>query len=339
MRVEAVLRDPPLDQLTGLARRAESLGFDGLAIPELKRDPFILASIALGATSRIRVSTAVALAFPRSPTAVAYAARTLHDQSGGRFDLGLGTQVRGHIERRFSVPWSAPVARLREYIGVVRAVWQSWDTGVPPAFEGEHYRVSLMTPEFSPEPTAHGPIPIHIGAVNGQMLRLAAEACEGIRLHPFCTPRYLTEVALPNFRGAAERLPGNFEIVSGGFIVTGQDAETLREEREAARRHVAFYASTRGYVPVLALHGWEPLGGELRRLIAQRRWADLATLVSDEVLDEFVISGPYGTIAERVAEHLGGLVHTVTLPLPDDPTHDGALRSVIEGLQRVPSAP
>ncbi|MFN0071986.1 MAG: TIGR03617 family F420-dependent LLM class oxidoreductase [Chloroflexota bacterium] len=341
MRVEAIVRDPPLGQLTPLARRIERLGFAGIAIPEIRRDPFILATLLANATTSLRLSTAVALAFPRSPTSTAYSARTVHDLSLGRFGLGLGTQVRGHIERRFGMTWSAPVERLRECIQAIRAVWHSWDTGSPPDFAGQQYRVTLMPPDFSPGANPHAPIPIHIGAVNTGMLELAGALCDGVRLHPFCTPRYLTEVVLPSISLGAERAgrtSRDVEIVAGGFIATGPDEPSVLAAREEVRRQIGFYASTRSYAPVLALHGWEDLGGQLRRLIAQQRWADLASLITDDILDSFCIAGTYGAVAPVIAETLSGLVNTLTLSIPEDDAHDDELGRLVRQLQTVPGA-
>jgi probable F420-dependent oxidoreductase len=339
MRVEAIVRDPELHQLPALAERLERLGFDGLSIPEIKRDPFVLAGQVGSASFSLRIATGVALAFPRSPTVTAYSSRTIHDLTGGRFVLGLGTQVRGHIERRFGVPWAAPVQRLREYIEVVRAVWRTWDAGDGLSVDGQHYRVSLMTPEFSPSPNAHAAIPIQIGAVNTHMLRLAGEACDGVRLHPFCTPRYLQEVALPNLASGAEisgRPLSALEIVSGGFIATGPDEQTVVTTREEIRRQIAFYASTRGYAPVLELHGWSELGGELRRLIVRQGWSEMATLITDEMLDAFAVAGAYEHVGPLVKARLGGLVDTLSLNVPADEAHDEAFASLVRELQRIP---
>jgi probable F420-dependent oxidoreductase len=339
MRVEAIVRDPPLTHLPMLVQRLERLGFDGVAIPEVKRDPFVVAAAVASTSSSLRLSTAVALAFPRSPTSAAYSARTLHDLSGGRFVLGLGTQVRGHIERRFSVPWSAPVERLRDYIGTIRAVWRSWETGESPQFEGQHYRISLMTPDFSPGPNEHAPIPIHIGAVNVNMLRLAAETCDGVRLHPFCTPRYFSDVVLPTMEHGASQVGRSLdtlEIAGGGFITTGPDDESVRAARESVRRQIAFYASTRGYAPVLELHGWAELGGALRRLIAQQRWSELGSLVTDEMLDEFCVAGTYDLVGAKVRAVHGEQVDTVTLDVVADESHEEALAQLVGELRAIP---
>lgn len=341
MRVEAVLRNPPIADVPKLARLAEDIGFDGLAIPEIKLDPFVAATLAADATERLRISTAVALAFPRSPTVTAYSARSIHDLARGRFTLGLGTQVKAHIERRFGVPWGAPAARLREYVQAVRAVWQSWEQGTPLAFEGQYYRLSLMTPEFSPGPSPFGPVPIHVGAVNALNLRLAGELCDGVRLHPFCTPDYLRQVVWPNLRRGADQggSTNRFEVSGGGFIVTGATPAEIAAGRKLARRQVGFYASTPTYAPVLDLHGWGELGGQLRRLIAAQRWDDLASLITDDVLDELCIAGEYDVIADKVADRLGGLVDWISLPMPDaDPADRTRLRSALERLRAIPTA-
>jgi probable F420-dependent oxidoreductase len=339
MRIEAIVRDPPLTQLPTLVHRLERLGFDGVAIPEVRRDPFVVAAAVASASSSLRLSTAVALAFPRSPTSAAYSARSLNDLSGGRFVLGLGTQVRGHIERRFGVPWSAPVERLRDYIGAIRAVWRSWETGEPPQFDSQHYRISLMPPDFSPGPSDHASIPIHIGAVNVNMLRLAAETCDGVRLHPFCTTRYFSDVVLPTLAqgaNAAGRSLETLEIVSGGFIAAGPSDESVAAARESIRRQVAFYASTRGYAPVLDQHGWADLGGELRRLIAQQRWTELGSLVTDEMLDAFCIAGTYDLVGAKVRDAHAGRVDTLTLDVPDDESHDDVFAQLVSELRAVP---
>jgi probable F420-dependent oxidoreductase len=340
MRIEAIVRDPPLNHLPSLVQRLEQLGFDGVAIPEVKRDPFVVAAAVASASRTLRLSTAVALAFPRSPTSAAYSARSLHDLSGGRFVLGLGSQVRGHIERRFGVPWSAPVERLRDYIGAVRAVWRSWETGEPPQFDSQHYRISLMTPDFSPGPSEHAPVPIHIGAVNVNMLRLAAQTCDGVRLHPFCTSRYFSDVVLHTLKqgaSSAGRSLNSLEIIGGGFIAAGASDESVAAARESIRRQIAFYASTRGYAPVLDLHGWAGLGGELRRLIAEQRWAELGSLVTDEMLDAFCVAGTYDRIGRIVRERHGGQVDTLTLNVPADESHDDQLAQLVSELRAIPA--
>lgn len=340
MRVEAALGDVPWEELPRLARAIEALGFDSIAQPELTRDPFIPLAVAATATSRIRLATAVAIAFPRSPTVVAYAARNLHDLSHGRFVLGLGTQVKGHIERRFGVPWDAPGPRLRDYVQAVRAVWQAWQQQRPLVYRGRYYSLTLMTPEFDPGPSAYGIPSIHIAAVNAYNLQLAGELADGLRIHPFSTPEYTRDVIWPNLhRGArrAGRTLHTFEIVAGGFIATGRTEDAVQEARERARYRIGFYGSTRSYRAVLEHHGWAALNETLRVLAARGRWDELAGAVADEVADAFCICGTYATIAERIAARLGGLVDTVVFPLPEDPERPS--EDYLEALERIKAIP
>ncbi|MDI3339438.1 MAG: TIGR03617 family F420-dependent LLM class oxidoreductase [Sphaerobacter sp.] len=322
MQIETVLGDAPLAALPALARHAEALGFDGIAQPELRHDPFVALALAAPATTRVQLATSVAIAFPRSPMVVAYQARDLQDLSGGRFVLGLGTQVKGHIERRFSTVWDAPGPRLREYAQALRAIWRTWQTGEPLDFQGRYYAFTLMTPEFSPGPSAYPPIPIEIAAVNPYNARLAGELCDGLRVHPMTTPAYLRDVLWPAVRQGAARAGRDlrtFRMVGGGFIATGADEAAVQAAREEARYRIAFYASTRTYLPVLEHHGWADLNPRLRRLIAEQRWDALASVIPDDVLDAFCVSGTYDTIATRVRERLEGLVDVVMVALPPDP--------------------
>lgn len=340
MRVETSLRDLPLAELSDQARLIERLGFDGLAQPETDHDVFLTVGQLAAATSRVRLATGVAIAFPRSPMVVAYAARDLQELSGGRFSLGLGTQVRGHIERRFSTVWDTPGPRLRDYLLALRAIWRCWDEGGPLDYQGRFYRFSLMTPEFSPGPSRHGPIPLQIAAVNPYNLQLAGELCDGLRIHPFSTPEYLRQVILPNLRlGAARsgRDLDHFELIGCGFLATGGDAAAVNQARQEARRRIAFYGSTRVYRPVLELPGWADLGTRLGRLVALGRWGDLAAEVSDEVLDAFCIAGTYEQLPGRVAARLAGQIDRLQLPLPPDALqHPDRLAACVQALQAIP---
>ena len=326
MFIETTLGDVPWSEISHIARKIEQLGFDGIGTPELKRDPFLPLVLAAESTTRLELSTSVAIAFPRSPTVVAYMARNLSDMSGGRFVVGLGTQVKGHIERRFATEWLSPGPRLREYILAMRAIWNTWDTGQPLNFKGRFYNLSLMTPEFSPEPSAFPPIKVQIAAVNEYNIRLAGEICDGLQVHPFSTPAYTRDVIWPNVvHGARKsgRSLDNFRLIGTGFIATGADEQQVTAARENARYRIAFYASTRTYLPVLEHHGWGDLNPKLRELIAQNRWNDLPSVVPDDVLDTFCVSGTYGTIATLIGERLAGLVDTVGFPLPEDLEHPG----------------
>lgn len=342
MRLEATLGDVPWSEIGGISARIEELGFDGIATPELKRDPFLPLVLAATATKRAQLATSVAIAFPRSPTITAYMSRNLQDLSRGRFVVGLGTQVKGHIERRFSTEWISPGPRLREYILAMRAIWNTWDHGEPLKFEGSFYQLSLMTPEFSPPPSEFGPIKVQIAAVNEYNIRLAGEICDGLRVHPFSTPSYTRDVIWPNLaRGArkAGRSLDEFDLVGTGFIATGPDEQAVQQAREDVRYRIAFYASTRTYLPVLEHHGWEDLNPKLRELVARNRWDDLPAVVPDEVLDAFCISGTYREIGRLVGDRLGGLVDTIGFPLPDDLDHprDDYL-AASEEIRRLPGA-
>lgn len=321
MLIETSLRETTLGELTAQAALAEAVGFDVISQPEIRADPFLALALMAPATHRVRLATSVAIAFARSPMVVAYLAHGLQEVSGGRFELGLGTQVRAHVERRFSAPWDPPGPRLREYILALRAIWECWQHGTPLEFRGRYYSFTLMTPEFSPGPSRFGAPPIQAAAVNPYNLQLAGELCDGLRVHPFSTPSYLRAVILPNLeRGAARagRSPLGCEVIGCGFVATGGSLEVVTAMREEARRRVAFYASTPAYRAVLEHHGWGELGGALRRLIARGQWEALASLVDDAVLEQFCVSGTYEVIAERLAERLAGLVDRISIPLPPD---------------------
>lgn len=316
MRVDLFLPPSTLTQIQETATWAEKMGFDGIASPEITVDPFMTLTAAALATKRIDLRTAIAVAFPRSPMVTANQAWNLHTNSGGRFALGLGTQVKGHNERRFSTPWTAPAERLREYVESLRAIWRCWEHKEPLNYVGKHYQFTLMTPEFSPEPSGLPPIPIHIAAVRPRMLELAGEVADGIRLHGFCTKRYLHEVALPHVeRGlkTSGRSRKDFEICGGGFMATGPDMAAALDLREWVRYRVAFYGSTRTYAPVMELHGWSDLATHLHELSKLGKWNEMAEAVPDDVLDEFVVTAPYEGIAEKVKARFEGLSDTIEM--------------------------
>ncbi len=339
MRVVTVM---PLDswrQVAPAAQAAEAAGFDGLNSAEIAHDPFIPLALAALATERIQLSTGITVAFPRSPRVIAQLAWALQAESGGRFVLGLGSQVKGHIERRFSVPWTQPVARMREYIEALRAIWQSWEQGVPLHYEGEHYRFTLMTPEFSPRPTGLGPVPVCIAAVGPDMLRMAGRVCDGVRLHGFCTRRYLEEICAARIEeGLAKsgRERARFEVSGGGFIATGRDEDALRRSVDEVRYRIAFYGSTRTYARVLTLHGLDELAARLHRLSVQGKWSEMAREVSDDVVQLFAAVGTYPNIAGAIEQRLGGFADVVWMDFPKA-TPDGLKRELIQDIQRIPS--
>ena len=342
MFIESTLGDIPWSEIARTAQAIESLGFDGIGTPELKRDPFLPLVLAATGTERVELTTSVAIAFPRSPTVVAYMARNMCDLSGGRFVVGLGTQVKGHIERRVTTEWVSPGPRLREYVQAMRAIWRTWDTGEPLKFEGRFYNLSLMTPEFSPPPSSFGPIKVQIAAVNEYNIRLAGEICDGLRVHPFSTPDYTRDVIWPNIKHGARkagRSLDNFVLNGTGFIATGPDEETVLKAREDARYRIAFYASTRTYLPVLEHHGWGDLNPRLRELVARNRWDDLPSVVPDDVLDTFCIAGTYAEIGALISDRLGGMVDTIGFPLPDNLEHPSdSYLAALEQISQVETA-
>jgi len=319
MRLDFNITIDDLRDVPALARDAEALGFDGLWAVETKHDPFLPLALAAEHTGRVSLGTAIAVAFPRSPTVVAHTAWDLQAASGGRLILGLGTQVKGHNERRYSVKWTAPGPRLREYILALRAIWESWQTGAPLNFRGEHYTLTLMTPFFAPGPIAHPRIPIYIAAVNAYNLRLAGELCDGVHLHPFHSVKYLREFALPHIEAglaASGRTRADVALATSVFMVTGRTDDERAQARAQARGQIAFYASTRTYEPVLAAHGWEDLTPRLHRKSVEGDWAGMAALVTDEMLETFAVEAPLAELAAALRARYAGLLDRVAPYLP-----------------------
>ena len=341
MFVETSLRQLPMPRVAEAARLAEDLGFDGLTFSEVRHDPFVVAAVAASATSRIELATSVAIAFPRSPMVVAEVTHNLQELSNGRFSVGLGTQVKGHITRRFSTTWDSPGPRLREYVLSLRAIWDCWQNGTPLNYRGQFYQFTLMTPEFNLGPTPH-PLRVDLAAINPYNVETAATLARGLRVHGFNTPEYLRDSIWPVVEEAAERVGrplDDFEMIGGCFIASGPDQDAVRTAREEIRRHIAFYGSTRAYAPIFEHHGWGALGPALRELIAQGRWGELHTLVNDDVLDQFCIAGTYETIAERVDDRLGGLTDRVSLPLPENAADlCNEIADAVEALRALPTA-
>ncbi|HUS17579.1 MAG TPA: TIGR03617 family F420-dependent LLM class oxidoreductase [Chloroflexia bacterium] len=322
MYLDTVIAPPDLREAGRYAAAAEEIGFAGIWTAEMQHDPFLPLGVAAVATDRVQLGTAIALAFPRSPTAMAYTAWDLARASQGRFVLGLGTQVKAHIERRFGVAWDAPVERLRDYIGAVRAVWDCWQTGERLRYDGPYYTLKLMTPFFNPGPLDGPAPPIWIAGVNRGLSRLAGEVCDGFHVHPFHTVRYLREMLLPwmgEGLAASGRPRSALQVSATVFVIAGEGA--AREElRESARRQIAFYASTPSYAPVLALHGWADRGVELGRLVARGRWEALGDLVDDAMLAEFAVEG--ATLADAAVvlqARYAGLLDRATFYLPFTP--------------------
>ena len=320
MKVETALPIGDLSQVPAGAKEAEELGYDGVLSFEVGHDPFLPLAIAAEHTQRVTLGSAVAIAFPRSPMSVAQMAWDIQALSRGRLLLGLGTQVKGHNERRYSTPWPSPAGpRLREYILVLRAIWASWQNKSRPNFRGKHYTYTLMTPFFDPGPIEHPHVPIHISAVNPYMCRLAGELCDGIRLHGLCTPKYLHEVILPNIETGAKKVGRSLkdiDICGGGFIITGEREGDVERQKQFARAQIGFYASTRTYKSVLDMHGWGETCLTLHRLVDEGRWAELGRQVTDEMLEQFGVIGTYDEIAARIKERWGGIVNRIAFAVP-----------------------
>ncbi len=314
-----------LPSIAATARVAEEMGFAGIWTSETKHDAFLPLALAAEHTQHIQLGTSVAIAFSRSPMVTAQLAWDLQSFSGGRLLLGLGTQVKAHIERRFSMPWDAPVGRLRDYIDALRAIWRSFQTDAPLDHRGPYYQHTLLTPFFNPGPIEHPDIPIWIAGVNTGLARLAGETCQGFHVHPFHSPQYIHAIVQPAIREGAEsanRDTQDVELATSIFIITGRTDDEMREQRERMRQQLAFYASTPTYRVVLDVHGWGEVGERLSRLAATKRWAEMPTLISDEMLAAYAVAGPPDEIGALVRHRYAGLIDRVALYLPFEPGRD-----------------
>ena len=314
MRVATTVPQSDLRLVKAAAQAIERDGYAVLYSLENRHDPFLPLSIAAVETERVELATGIALAFTRSPMAVANAAWDLNEASRGRFVLGLGTQIKAHNEKRFSVPWSAPAPRMREYIQALKAIWRCWRFGEKLAFAGEHYRFSLMPPNFVPESKGYRIPPVTMAAVGPAMLRVAGEVADGVRLHPFCTRKYVEDVVLPELSAGmarSGRLRASFEIAGGGFLATGPTDEAVHRMREWVRYRVAFYGSTPAYYPVLAVHGLQDLGLKLNQMTRDSAWDKLAAAISDDVLELFAVSGRHDEIVPAVRARFADVCDTI----------------------------
>ena len=308
-----------LRNVGGTARAAEALGFAGLWTSETKHDAFLPLAIAANETERIGLGTSIAVAFSRSPMEIAQTAWDLQDLSGGRFILGLGTQVKAHVRRRFSMPWDRPVPRLREYVVALRAIWRSFQTGEALNFEGEFYRHTLMTPFFNPGPIEQPDIPIYVAGVNRNLARLAGGLCDGFHVHPFHSPEYVRAIvkpALAEGAGKEGRDPGQFELATSAFVITGESGEEIEDQRDKVRAQISFYASTPTYCSILEAHGWEEVGERLGNLARAKRWDEMPNLVTDEMLDAFTVQAAPDGVGDALKERYEGLVDRVALYEP-----------------------
>jgi probable F420-dependent oxidoreductase len=317
------------------ARELEELGYDGLLTAETGHDAFLPLALAATATERIELGTGIAVAFARTPMVLAYTANDLQQMSNGRFILGLGSQIKPHIEKRFSMPWSHPARRMREYILALRAIWTAWNDRTPLKFEGEFYRHTLMTPFFAPPPNPFGAPKVFLAAVGEKMTEVAGEVADGIIIHGFTTERYVKEVTMPAVeRGlkAAGRDRGSFEVSGPLFVVTGTNEGELAEAERGTKQQIAFYGSTPAYRPVLGLHGWGDLQTELNALSKQGEWVKMGELIDDEILRTFAVVAEPEQVGEELKRRYGGVVDRCSFyaPYRADPDR---WRRVIEDLK------
>jgi len=302
-----------------VARDLEREGFDGCWTGEINHDPFLPMLLAAEHSERLSIGTSIAVAFARSPMTMANLGWDLQAYSRGRFILGLGTQIQPHIEKRFSMPWSHPVRRMREYIHALHAIWDCWQHGTTLNFDGEFYTHRLMTPMFTPEQHPHGTPPIFLAAVGERMTEMCGEVADGLLAHAFTTRRYLDEVTLPTLqRGLtrAGRSRDDVAVACPVFLVTGTDEESMAAAAAAIRKQIAFYASTPAYRSVLELHGWGDLQTELRRLSLDGRWDQMGTLISEDILAAFAVVAPAHSLAAALRQRCVGAIDRVMPAFP-----------------------
>ena len=301
---------------------ADGMGYAGVWSTEVARDPFLPALLAAEHTPSLTVGTAIAVAFARNPMSMATVANDLQSLSAGKFMLGLGSQIKAHIERRFSMPWSRPADRMREFVAAMRAIWDSWQNDRPLDFRGDFYEHTLMPPAFRPSPNVFGAPPVLIAAVGPQMTAVAAEVADGLIVHGFTTERYLREVTVPQLNSVLERKrksDSDFMLSYSGFVVTGSDERSLMEAAAAVRRVIAFYGSTPAYRGVLDLHGWGDLHTELHRLSKINAWNTMTGLIDDTMLNTFAVVGEPKKVGAEVRRRFGDIIDRFSFYAPYQP--------------------
>jgi probable F420-dependent oxidoreductase len=334
MKLDLVLHTQILREAPAAAEAAEVAGYAGLWSQETGNDGLLPLVLAAEHTEKIQLGTAIAVAFPRSPMTMAYIAWDLAGLSKGRFVLGLGTQVKGHNERRFSVKWDAPVPRLREYIEALRAIFKCWSEGGKRLnYQGKFYNFSLMTPFFTPPQHQWPNIPIYVAGVNRQICRMAGELCDGFHAHPFHSAKYLRESVLPNLEAGlqkAGRRRDDFTIFTSIFAAVGRNDEQIDKAREMLRSQIAFYGSTRNYQPVLEAHGWGDLCARLGEKAAKGKWDEMAREVSEDMMDVYTVTGTFDNIAARIKERYQGLLDRFAFYIPARPEDAEQWRQIIK---------
>lgn len=308
--------------LNGIAAQAkahEAAGYDGVMTFETSHDPFLPLVLAAEHTSRVNIITSIAVAFARNPMILANLGHDLNAFSKGRFTLGLGSQIKPHITKRYSMPWSSPAARMKEMIEAMHAIWDCWYDGKELQFRGEYYTHTLMTPMFSPLDTEYGRPRVLLAAVGPKMTETAAAVADGLLVHPFTTQKYLSEVTVPTIEATLEkygRKREDFEIVYSPFAITADTEEQFNQIKTATKKQIAFYGSTPAYRTVLDLHGWGDVQGELNLMSKQGRWDEMGELITDEILDQFAVVGEPEAVARGIGERYGALIDRSALQLP-----------------------
>lgn len=310
----APLEDPR--KARTIYKELEDIGYDGGFSFEAKHDPFLAAAVAAEHTTTLRLGTAIAIAFARNPMNLANLGYDMQSISGGRFVMGLGSQVKPHIEKRFSSTWSHPAERMREIVLAIKAIWNCWEGKAPLDFRGRFYTHTIMIPAFNPGPNPYGPPPIFTGGFGPLMTAVAGEAADGFIAHPFNTRRSLLENTLPALQTGLEksgRQRSDLEVMCATLVVTADTEEQLAESKLAARKQLAFYGSTPAYLPTLACHGWEELHQELNRLSKEGRWDDMTDLVDESILNEIAVVGERHEIAGKLHTRLDGIADSVSI--------------------------
>jgi probable F420-dependent oxidoreductase len=324
-----------LDQATAAAAEQERRGYDGIWVPETSHDPFLPILLAAQQTDRLDLATGIAVAFARNPMTLAQTAWDLQAATEGRFILGLGSQIKAHITRRFSMPWSHPAPRMREMIMAIRAIWACWNDGTKLDFRGDFYTHTLMTPFFNPGPNPQGDARIFLAGVGELMTEVAGEVADGFICHGFTTRRYLDEITLPALekgRAKAGKTMDGFELSGPMFVVTGRDEAEMAAAAKGVRGQIAFYGSTPAYRKVLDLHGWGDLQGELNRMSKEGRWAEMGELIDDEMVAEFAVVAPLGEVAGALHGRWGDVLGRLSFYTPYE-AHDDQWDQVIADLK------
>ncbi len=332
--------EPTWSTIRDQVRDAEALGYDTLLAVETQHDPYLDLAIAAQEPSRIELATGIALAYTKSPVATAYTAWDLQRMSTGRLVLGLGSQVKGHVTRRFGMPWSKPAQRMKDYVGAMRACWRTWQTGEPLNFRSEHYNLSLMTPNFAPPPVANPNIPVLIAAVQERMLQVAGEVCDGVRLHGIVTRKYLDQIAFPNLKKGFDKSGkpaadwNDFQIGGGGFLCAAKDKDSLARAAEGMKSTIAFYGSTRSYRSSFEIDGWGDTADELHKLSVQQKWTQMSKLVTEDMVHAFAATGTYDQIAAVIKKRFAG-VNRLSFDMPLKSESDrGVLKEILQDLRR-----